>query len=95
MSEAQLRKDLTRGDRAKQLMEDPLVQEAINKIEQTLIEAWQNSHANDHEGRNNAYLMQRLLKNFKSEFERAIGTGKVAKKQLLNTNDPWIKNYLK
>ncbi len=72
-----------RGKKAEQIMSAEIVQEALEKIEGTIQKSWEGSKADDHEVRHNAYLMSRLLKNFKGEFLRAMKTGKVAEKELL------------
>ena len=93
MSE-QHQKDLTRAARAKELMENPFMVEAFEKLESTILEAWKNSHSDDSQARDNAYLMHRLLQNLKQEFQRAIATGKSVEKELLNTKDSKLRKLL-
>jgi hypothetical protein len=76
-----------RGVKAEQFMSSAIVQEALKVMEQKIKLGWENSKADDHEARHNAYLMNRLLKNFKSEFLRAMKTGKVAEKDLLRIKE--------
>jgi hypothetical protein len=75
--------DRDRGERAKRLLEDPLFKEAFEKIDAAIVEGWRTSNGNDHEGRHNAYLMQRLLKNLKEQFAQIVRTGDAAGKELL------------
>lgn len=72
-----------RGKKAEQIMAAEIVQEAFEKIEATIQKSWSSSRADDHEGRHNAFLMNRLLRNLKGEFLRAMKTGKVAERDLL------------
>jgi hypothetical protein len=72
-----------RGERARRILEDPLVIEAFASIARTIEDGWKNSEADDHAGRHNAYLMHRLLENFRDHFARLVRTGDAAAKQLL------------
>ena len=78
MSEHKQRIDKERGVRASQILNDPLVEEAFEKIRARLLESWENSHAHDEEIRQNAYLMIRLLKDLEHQFKIAIQHGKLA-----------------
>lgn len=86
--EYKLRQQETRGKNAAELMENELIKEAFSTIEATILDAWKGSRKEDEEERNNAYLMFRLLQNFKAQFMQVIGTGKAAQKELLAINDP-------
>ena len=88
MDEAKLRRSLARGDRARRLIEDELVVEALDTIEKQLIQAWQESRADEEEQRRNAYLMQRLLKNFREHFQKLVRDGDASGKELLRLRDP-------
>ncbi len=85
---------MSRGARASEIMENDLVIEAFEAIEKTITEGWQESSAEDEKARENAYLMHRLVQNFKGEFKRAIATGKASEKRLLSTKDSVIKKIL-
>lgn len=85
--EAKLRQQHDRGHRAKQLLENPLFQEAFDTIENTITEAWKHTGADEEDARRNAYLMQRLLRDLRQHFVSALSTGKVAEKKLLQTQD--------
>lgn len=89
----QLQKD--RGHRAKRIYEDELVQEAFGAIERTLLEAFRNSEGDESVVRERAYLMLRLLGNFKDQFQLAMRTGDAAAKELLRIRDPsaWSKMF--
>ena len=85
--ENRLIQERSEGARAQAVLDNDLVKRAFDKIEATITEAWKSSPAEDERGRYNAYLMHRLFQNFKSEFTRAVATGKVAEKRLLEIKD--------
>lgn len=81
--ESKARTQMDRGQRAERVLNDPLVKEAFDKIRDEIVEAWENSDADDDRGRHNAYLLQRLLRNFESQFKQIVRTGEAAKRELL------------
>lgn len=87
IDESKLRAQQNRGLQAKRLMENPFITEAFAALEKTILDAWKESPADDDKGRYNAYLMYRLFKNLRHQFEYAITTGEVAKKELLRTKN--------
>jgi hypothetical protein len=86
--DSRLRQQQARGHRAKRILEDDLVIEAFEKIETVVTEAWQNSPADAEKERYNAYLMHRLLKQFKEHFRQIVVTGDHAGKELLRLKEP-------
>jgi hypothetical protein len=83
MSEAdQTERDIQRGERALQLLREPLIVEAFQIIEQDLIEKWQTSPARDVQARETLYLSQMLLKRLQAQLELVMHTGQVAKATL-------------
>lgn len=91
MSETKLADQAARGEDAKRILEHPLVNEAFESIRQTCIDAWENSRGEDTEVRQNAYLMQRLLRNLREQFTLQIANGKHAEKELLELSKPRTK----
>lgn len=89
------RKDVARGSRAKALLENELLKETLDRMEQRILESWKNSHSEDDEIRHNAYLMQRLLCEFRDYLTRTVANGEKAGKELnLKVKDSKIKRYL-
>lgn len=86
--EAKLQRQADRGERAKRLLGNDLLIEALDAIEAEIDQSWKSSLADDEEIRRNAYLMYRLLQNFRQQFKQAVVTGKAARKELLNLKDP-------
>jgi hypothetical protein len=85
--EHKLIRQQARAARAKALFEDELMQEAFTVIETEILKAWQQSHADEAQVRDRAYLMQRLLKNLREQFQRTIATGEASSKELLRIRD--------
>jgi hypothetical protein len=71
-----------RADRAKELLENPLVIEAFETIEREITQALMDSPARDTEGREKLYLMNQLLKRVKKHFESTVNTGYLAKRTI-------------
>lgn len=81
--------EIRRAERAKLIIEDPLVVEAFSAIEQTIIGSWTELAI---ENKAQAEELKRLMwaaKQFKSIFEVTIAGGTVAKNEL--TNDTTMK----
>ena len=83
IDEYKLNSQVNRGEQSKRIMQNPLVIDAFDVVEKTILDAWKESPADDEKGRYHAYLMYRLLKNLRQQFEIAIATGNVARKELL------------
>lgn len=71
-----------RGEEARQLLEHPLLAEAFALVEQNITQAWQDSPARDHEGRESLWLQLKLLRKVRGELETVVETGKVARATL-------------
>ena len=78
--DSRLQEQANRGDRAKRLLEDDLIQEAFQKIEAEIERGWKNSK---HPGeRENAYYLWRALESFRKKLENVVQHGETAKKTL-------------
>lgn len=71
-----------RADRAKEILENPLVVEAFETIEAEITKALMDSPARDAEGREKLYLMNQLLKRVQKHFESTVNTGYLAKRTI-------------
>lgn len=79
------------AEQARRVLEDPLVAQALDAIEQTIVEQWV---ALGVENRSQAEELKRLLwaaKQFRSIFEVTIAGGSVAKNELLLQENMEIK----
>ena len=82
---------IRRGERARLILEDTLVQEAFAAVEQTIIGQWAELSI---ENKAQAEELKRLLwaaKQFKSIFEVTIAGSAVAKNELLNDSTMHIR----
>lgn len=86
--EGKLREQAARGDRARRILEDDLVKEVLEKVEKRIFEGFRESTGDEQVVRERAYLMLRLLENFKAEFRTMLLTGSQASKELLRLKDP-------
>lgn len=75
---------VARGRAAKELMENPLLVEALDAIEKEIEIGWKNSSAGEggREARDNAYLMHRLLLRLRGTLRSIIVDGGNAEKLL-------------
>ena len=70
---------MARGDRAKVLLEDPMIATALADMRATLRTAWESSPARDVEGREELYRYMRTIENFESCLRRHMETGEIAR----------------
>lgn len=80
--QAQLRGEATRGQRALELMADDLMVEAFGILNTRLTEEWASSPVRDTAGREQIWLMQKLLKSVEGHLSEIAQTGKLAALQL-------------
>lgn len=73
---------ITRGDRAKVLLEDPLIVEALATIERDVVEAFYACPVRDVEGMRILQTDLRLARQFKGILQGAIERGKLAANDL-------------
>lgn len=71
-----------RGARARRILEDSFVQEALHAVESGILDAWKKSPVRDTEGQLNLRLLYKCLHDFRSYFADAMTTGKMAEVQL-------------
>lgn len=77
------RRQIARADQAQQILDNPLIKEAFEAIEREIVEKWQDSKEADEEIRARAYLMSRLFKRLRGQFEAYVRLGERAKGDLL------------
>ena len=75
-------KEIQRGQQAKQILEDPIYVEAIQKVSQELDQEWINSPIRDTEGRERIYMMKKMLNVLLVQIKSVLETGKLASKQI-------------
>jgi|TARA_E500000318_G_C3438501_1_gene164006 hypothetical protein len=77
-----LEKEQQRGHRAKQILEDEIFVEAIQKVSAELDQEWINSPVRDTEGRERIYMMKKMLNVLLVQLQSVMETGKLASKQI-------------
>jgi hypothetical protein len=74
--------EILRGERARQLLEEPLIVEAFDLIEREYHKAWQDSPARDNEARELLYLSLKNLAKVKGHLVQVMESGMLAKATL-------------
>lgn len=74
MNEAQ---QLNRAARAQELLDNPLLSEALDAWDKEITDAWKNSPLRDAEGREKLRLMLEAAKKFKEHLTKTVETGQV------------------
>lgn len=69
---------LVRAERARQLLSDPLLVEALDLIEKELIDQWESCPARDKEGREAIWVYYKTAKKFRGILAGAVESGKVS-----------------
>ncbi len=72
---------ISRGSRAKQIIEDPLWVEAFDALDTRYETEWRSSAETDTAKRESMYMRLKVLEDVKLHFEEAVTSGKVAKQQ--------------
>jgi hypothetical protein len=82
MTENALIREAAKASRARELLEDALLQEAFAEIENTYLAAWRAAPARDTEGREGLWFMLRALDGVKGHLKTVLETGRMAEEQL-------------
>ena len=75
-------KEIQKGNRAKQILEDEIFAEAVQKVSEELRQEWLNSPIRDTEGREKIYMMEKMLNVLLVQIKSVMETGKLASKQV-------------
>jgi hypothetical protein len=70
--------EIARGERARAILDDPLVAEAFAAIERQCLEEWRAAPARDVEGRERLWLMLKLAERLRGHFESLVESGRLA-----------------
>lgn len=74
--------DISRAMEAERLLSHPLLQEAFQAIDEEITDRWQNSPANDADGREKLWLSRKLLQRVKLHLESVVSNGQMAQATL-------------
>jgi hypothetical protein len=85
-TESQLYAEIHRAEQARELLEHPLMQEAFNNIETTIIERWTtlattDMAIRDTEGREKLWQMMQAVQGFRAQLRSVLETGQMARVQ--------------
>ena len=75
-------KEIQKGNRAKQILEDEIFAEAVKRVSDELDLEWINSPVRDTEGREKIYMMKKMLNVLLVQLRSVMETGKLASKQI-------------
>lgn len=78
----ELEQEYTRGQKAKEILENEIYKEAFLMMREGIIKAWEDSPVRDTEGQHELKLMVKLLNDLQKNFEDVMNTGKLAKIQI-------------
>ena len=80
--------DIARGDRARELLAEPLLIEAFELLESEYTDAWKESPAADSAARDRLWLMLKLLHRVRGHLEIAVTDGKLKRRHLDAIEEP-------
>jgi hypothetical protein len=80
--EHDFRQDQTRGIRAAELLNNELLQEALNAIKAEVVKQWTDCPARDQEGKEALWQLNKTAHKFENILKGYIDTGKLATEQL-------------
>ncbi len=69
-----------RSQQAKDILENPIFVEAVQKVRTELHNEWLNSEPKDSEQRENIFVMRRMLEVVLMQIQSVMETGKIVKK---------------
>lgn len=83
-----LHEEAARGEKARQILKDPAIREAIDAIRDHAYKTIRNSNSRELELREDAYRFLKCIDIFEKHFESHISSGKVAESKIekLKTN---------
>lgn len=74
--------EVSRGNQAKLLLENPMFDDAFKSIESEIMAAWESTSTRDTEGREKLFQMLMLSRKVRRHFESLINTGEMARRTL-------------
>tara|TARA_X000001316_G_C910961_1_gene26308 strand:- start:35 stop:301 length:267 start_codon:yes stop_codon:yes gene_type:complete len=78
--------EITRGNKAKQILEEPLFVESVQTVRTELMNEWLNSDEKNSEQRENIWKMRRMLEVVLIQLQSVMETGKLAKQKQSENN---------
>jgi hypothetical protein len=85
--EIKLNRDMVRGSKAKQLLENELLTEAFDELEKSYFGAWRQSTPMDVNAREKLYLAANIVAKVKDHLGLIVKNGKIAEAELKQLTD--------
>lgn len=82
MKPDQIRKDISAGQAAAELMDSQAFRDALASIEADIFDIWKETKTNQSKEREEAWLTHRAMELLKAKLQSRINAGKVAMKEL-------------
>ena len=82
MSEDRLNRDIVRGARAAELLNNELLQESLATLERDYIEAWKITPARDTDGRERLWQAVNIVGKVRDHLVKVVNDGKLSQRQL-------------
>ncbi len=76
--EVQLKREMSRGQQARELLEHPMFVEAFDKVRSGILQSWEASPIRDEDGQRTLRLMLKVLGDVRKNIEEVAQTGKIA-----------------
>lgn len=82
IDEIKANQDISRGARAKALLEDELLTEAFASLESAYIDRWRLTHIDDDKGREKLFIAVNVVGKVRDHLSAIVSNGSMAAKQL-------------
>lgn len=82
MTEMELRDQAVRGERAAEILNSPVVQQALDAIERDIVELWEACPERDKEGKEELWKLYKTAKKFRGVLQGYVEGGKHARRQV-------------
>ena len=69
------------GEEARKLLDNPVLIEALERVERTLIETWKRSEPSDEEGREQVFAVYQGMQRFRGQLQQMIANAGMAARQ--------------
>ena len=77
-----LEEQISNGDRAREVLENPAFAQAFEAIKQELVEQWKQAPARDLTGKEHLWNLHKLTEKLELALRSTLDTGKLAREQL-------------
>lgn len=82
MSEDKLRAAVSKGARAKALLNDDIISGALKTLEQSYIDAWLATHPRDQDARERLWTAVQVTRKFRDHLSIVVDDGKIAQAEI-------------